>query len=337
MTRYRVAIIGCGGIARAHMGAYKEVPQTEVVAGADLSEEALKKFGEEVGITALYQDYRQMMKEVNPDIVSICTYPVHRREITVNVARYPSVKAIYCEKPMCMNLAEAEDMVNTCKERGVVLIVGHQRRYEGRYMAAKGAVKAGAIGQLIRIEAGCPGWDIFEWGTHWLDMFRYYVDDVPARWVLAQIDRRRDWIAYGHRLETECIAQIGFENGVRAVLECGDHITGTFYNRLIGTDGLIEVNAPDRPALQIFNREGYHTPEVDSENPFKRTVQALIETIETGSHHELNGESALQGFELIMAIYESARTGKMVELPLQNRENPFGQMLERVGIPLIVE
>jgi predicted dehydrogenase len=58
---YRVGIIGCGGMARAHANAYQELPETEIVAGADISEDALRKFGETYNVTAFYTDYRVML------------------------------------------------------------------------------------------------------------------------------------------------------------------------------------------------------------------------------------------------------------------------------------
>jgi len=340
MAQYRVGIVACGGISRAHSNGYKSVPATAIVAAADISEDALKRYGEEYGVKNLYPDYEEMFKNEKLDIVSVCTYPTIRRDITVTAAKY-GIKGIYCEKPMCMDAGEADEMVEACEESGAVLIVGHQRRFEDHYVKAKEIAHSGAIGDIYKIESACPGWDIFEWGTHWVDMARFFNNDVEAEWVLAQIDRRWDRISYAHRMETECIAHIGFKNGVRAIFESGDRIPDSvgFYNRIFGTEGIVEVSAPGKPAVRarVIGEADWIVPEYHGEEPFKLVIEALIESIETGEPHILSGASARKGQEIIMAAYQSARTGKLIELPLEEKRSPFGAMLERVGIPYVLD
>lgn len=334
---YRVGIIGCGGISRAHSNAYKAVARTEIVAAADISEQQLQKYSQEYGVKALYTNYIEMLEKEKLDIVSICTYPIIRRDITVNTAQR-GVKGIYCEKPMCMSLQEADDMVEACEKAGVQLIVGHQRRFEAQYVKAKEILDSGAIGELYKMETCCPGWDVFEWGTHWIDIMRFYNNDVEAECVFAQIDRRWDRTGYGHRMETECISYIKFKNGVRGFFESGDHALPGFFNHIIGTEGIIELNLPNRPALRarVLGEKDWIVPELKGGNPFNLTVEALIESIETGKPHPLNGRSARAGQEIIMATYESALTGKLISLPLKRKESPLGVMLDRVGIPLVL-
>ena len=71
--KFRVAFIGCGGIAQTHMAAFREMPDVEVVAGVDILPERLQAFKEKWGITKLYKDWKTMLKEVKPDAVSVCT------------------------------------------------------------------------------------------------------------------------------------------------------------------------------------------------------------------------------------------------------------------------
>jgi len=334
---YRVGIVACGGIAYSHAAAYRACGRTEIVAAVDVDKSAVEKFAETFKVPRTYTSLEEMLAHESLDLVSVCTYPVVRRDITVRLAAY-GLKGIYCEKPMCMDLREADEMVAACEQAGAVLIVGHQRRFEATYIKAKQLLDSGAIGELYRIEASCPAWDLFEWGTHWIDMMLFYNNDVGAEWVFGQVDRRWDRIGYGHRMETECISHIGFKNGVRGIFEAGDHAPAGFYNRLVGTEGLIEVNMPNRPRLRarVLGEKNWVVPQVQDEDPFRLTVESLVESVETGKPHPLSGHTARAGMEIMMATYESALTGKLVELPLLRRESPFGRMLERVGIPLIV-
>lgn len=334
--RYRVGIIGCGHIARAHARAYQAVEQTELVAAADIDARALATFATEWALPRSYEDYRELLTREPLDILSICTWPQTHLAIIREAVRVP-LKAIYCEKPLCMSLGEADEIVALTKEAGIPTIVGHQRRYVDRWVKAKELIQSGAIGTLQRLEAACERWDIFQWGTHWVDMLRFYNDDQPVDWVFAQVDRRWDRIAFGHRLETECLTLFGFRNGVRGYIETGDHAAG-FYNRIIGTDGIIEVNQPDMPLrARVKGERDWVVPALDERiDGMQHAVTHLLQMIETGAPHRMALESARATQEILMATYHSALTGRLVELPLTVTESPFAALLARAGIPLVV-
>ena len=100
-SKYRVGIIGCGGIANAHARGYQGVEQTEIVALADPVQVALDKFAETYGVPAenCYLDAREMLDNENLDIVSVATWHKLHAPMTIAAcARSP--KAVLCEKPM---------------------------------------------------------------------------------------------------------------------------------------------------------------------------------------------------------------------------------------------
>src|SRR3954447_2409054 len=133
--RYRVAIVGCGGMGGSHAKAWKANSRAELVAVADMSEEAAKRLGDPLGLPA-YADYRQMLRDQRPDIVSVTTWQNVRAEITITAAQ-AGVRGIFGEKPMCASLGEANDMVAACDAAGVKLAIGHQRRFSARNVEAR--------------------------------------------------------------------------------------------------------------------------------------------------------------------------------------------------------
>ncbi|MBI2940029.1 MAG: Gfo/Idh/MocA family oxidoreductase [Chloroflexi bacterium] len=334
--RFRVGIIGCGDIGRGHARAYRRVEPIDLVAAADINPAALDTYCAEFEIPAKYTDYNQMLEREKLDIVSVCTWPQTHVAIVRDAVRHP-LRAIYCEKPLCMSLGEADEIVALTREAGIPTIVGHQRRYVDRWIKAKEIAHSGAIGEIVRLEAACEKWDIFQWGTHWIDMLRYYNNDQPVDWAFAQVDRRWDRIRFGHRLETECIALFGFRNGVRGYVETGDHVAG-FYNRIIGTEGIVEVNQPNVPLrARVKGERDWLVPPLDeTRHGIQTAIERLLDTIETGAPHRMSLDSARATQEVIMAIYQSALTGRLVELPLAVKESPFAALLARAGIPLVV-
>jgi len=130
-----------------------------------------------------------MITTVEPDIVSVCTPPTHA-EIIVDCARSGVVDAIHCEKPMDRTWADCERMVAVCEEEGVKLISNHQRRFGKPYRNAKELLDAGEIGDLERVEMAAP--NIYDYGSHSIDLCNYFNDEGRAEWVISQLDYREE-------------------------------------------------------------------------------------------------------------------------------------------------
>ena len=187
---YRVAFIGVGGmgIAFYHAGCFAADDRAELVACCDISREALDKFGEQFDIADRHEDADEMMAAAAPDVVVIGTNETVHAPLTILAAKH-APKGIICEKPMAMNLGEADAMIAACEENGVFLVIGHQRRYNSQYAVAKERLDAGAIGDLMQIIAkGHPGSSLMVDGTHTVDLVRFYADDEPIDWVMAAVE-----------------------------------------------------------------------------------------------------------------------------------------------------
>jgi len=333
MTDFRVGIIGCGrrwgeagatgaGMAHLHAEGYKASPDAAIVALADINLDNARAFQAEHGGERIYQDYERMLIKEQLDIVSISTWPHLHAEMVIAAAE-AGVKAIHCEKPMAPGWAEAQRMVQVCGERGVQLTFNHQRRFDSEYRKARELLKAGAIGNLRRMEGGCP--DLFDWGTHWFDMFFFYNDQVPVEWVIGQIEPGEGRTVFAVTMEVQGISHFRYQNGVEGLLltRHGDPFVG--YNRLFGDEGVIEIDMTLRPSLRVWGRrrrrwKAIRTKTVEA---VKLGVLDLIDALKTGREPELSGRQALQAAELSFATYESSRRRGRVELPLQGDVAPF--------------
>jgi predicted dehydrogenase len=352
-ANYRAALFGLGKIARAHIHGYLAPENTDrikVIAIADPIEEARQRFVQEYGIERVYSDYRDLLKEEKPDIVSICTWPPLHVEMVEESAR-AGVKGIVCEKPMSVDLGEADRMVTACRNANVVLIVGHQRRLHPRYVRACELIKEGAIGDLVQVTAICGG-DLLTDGSHSVDLVRFMNNDVPATWIIGNIDLRdrgdidpgsqtfgfQKWnetrTRYGHPVETGAFAVIHFSNKVRGIIEAGICARPGYQRMWIyGSEGLIEISGDQpvagEPPLRILTRgrNDWLVPELPQVNPIAREISLLLESIETGKLHPLDGTSARAAQEILMAVFESARTHSRIDLPLTISEHPIISML----------
>jgi predicted dehydrogenase len=356
-ARYRAAIIGCGRVSRGHAAAYAQDPRVELVACADISGEASGCLGDEFAIPGRYLDYREMLLEERPEVVSVCTHHHLHAPMTIDVARTAAPRAILCEKPIALDLGEADAMIEACRAAGTMLLVGHQRRFSPQYIAAREALAGGRIGEVVSVEAfGHPGASLLVDSTHTIDLVRSFIGDPAGEWVIGQIDARQHRQAWGQPVEDCAVAWIRFQNGVHVLLGVGSvppavpdeprepinpTVDGKTYHRIIvhGTKGRLEVDGDalsgDRAPVRIHR--GAEVEEVfvvDPEEAGKRPsavareVSSLVDCLEDpGLRHPLNAESARATLEALLAVYESSRRRQAVRLPLDVEDNPLISML----------
>jgi len=153
----------------SHAWAYKQVEACELVAAADPNEENLRKLCELYDIPGRYADYREMLTEVQPDIVSICTPTRPRSEIIVYTAEH-GVKAIYAEKALCASMKEADRILEVCKQTSVLFNYGVNRRFDTYYNTVRQTILEGAIGEPSA--AIFHGQSLLMLGTKWRGFIR---------------------------------------------------------------------------------------------------------------------------------------------------------------------
>lgn len=336
----RVGIIGCGrpwksegatgfGMSRQHAKGYIQAG-CRLAALADVSRENAEAFQKDLGGDVIYADYHEMLKKERLDVVSISTWPKLHTEMVLAAAE-AGVKAIHCEKPMALTFGESRRMVEVCAARKVQLTFNHQRRFNPPFRKMRELLKAGRIGQLKRMEFQCG--NLYDWGTHWFDMMFFYNDETPAEWVIGQIEQRGTHDIFGAPCEGQGLSHIKFKNDVRATIVTGYQADLGAQQRLIGTEGQIELGAAE--AMRIWAK-GQSDWEPVAPDPGPKELEAvalgvvdLIDALKTGREPELSGRRALAATELIFATYESSRTRGRVDLPLTIDDSPLMDMLGR--------
>ena len=121
----------------------------------------------------------------------------------------------------------------------------HQRRFGAQFRQAKALADGGAIGDLVRLESFTS--NLYDWGTHWFDMMFFYNGDVPAEWVIGQIDGRGGRQFFGATVEGQGLCLIRYRNGVYGLMVTGQAFMDPEVetreercaNRLIGSEGTI--------------------------------------------------------------------------------------------------
>jgi predicted dehydrogenase len=341
VAQLQVGIIGCGGRGREHALGYKEAAdKVKVVAVADPVLESAQKLAETYGVENIHQDYKEMLANNQLDIVSVCTWPEQHREQVVDCID-AGAKAIHCEKPMAPTWGEARAMHQAAEAAGVQLTFCHQRRFNPPFIKTRELLQSGAIGELQRLEGHCS--NLFDWGTHWFDMFFFLNNETPAQWVMGQFDLTDTRTVFGVPVDTSGLSYMLFENGVSGLLVTGKNTGADFAIRAIGSKGMIEVPGCDNSDVRLFSNSaqadesGRETIKIDNSARYlgsmysDSTIDSVIEAIDclqNGKEPLLSTRNAIRATELIFATYESARRGGRIHLPLDIEDSPLISMLE---------
>lgn len=152
--KVKVGIIGTGWIAKAHIDAYKQMPDVEIVAAADLVPGKAEKFLKENGIenARVYNSHKELLDNEQVDAVSVCTYNRTHAECTI----YALNKGVHVllEKPMCVTIEEAVEIRKAEKASGKVLSIGFQPRFDPNMKMIKKIVESGELGEIYYIQTG---------------------------------------------------------------------------------------------------------------------------------------------------------------------------------------
>lgn len=152
--KLKVGIIGTGWIATAHMNSFLNMPDVEIVAGADIVTDRAKEFfeGYDMPEVEVFTDHNEMLDAVELDAVSICTYNSTHAECTIDALN----KGVHVllEKPMCVTIEEAVEIMKAEKDSGKVLSIGFQPRFDANMQMIKKIVESGELGDIYYIQTG---------------------------------------------------------------------------------------------------------------------------------------------------------------------------------------
>lgn len=188
MSALRACIIGCGGIAHSHAHGYTLCPDTKMVACCDLLPAKAESFAREYNIPRHYTDYREMLEQEKPDMVSVTTWNAEHKN--ASIAALCAGAHVLCEKPMAMDTQEALAMQEAAKKAGKILQIGFVRRFEPTTKVIQNLMADGALGEVYYAKAqylrrnGCVGgWfgdkayagggPLMDLGVHVIDLVRY--------------------------------------------------------------------------------------------------------------------------------------------------------------------
>jgi UDP-N-acetyl-2-amino-2-deoxyglucuronate dehydrogenase len=340
---FQIALVGCGRISKNHFDAIHKVEGLRLSAVCDVAEERARTVGEEQGVP-WFTDYAEMLKSAKAGVVTICTPSgLHSAQ---GIAAARAGKHVITEKPMSITLEQADALVQACDAAGVSLFVVKQNRLNPSVQLLKRAVDKGRFGRIylanttVRWNRPQEYYDSAPWRGTWefdggafMNQASHYVDLI--QWLVGPVESVVAKTAtQGRKIEAEDsgVAVLKFRNGAIGVIEVnvltyprnwegsiaivGERgsakIGGTAVNKVEhwsfadydDDDKLIESVATYPASVYGFGHEGYY--------------RNVLSVLRGEAQPETDGRAGRKSLELILGIYESAKTGRDVPLPLRS-------------------
>lgn len=340
-TPLNFAIVGCGVIGPMHALAISELPAARLVAVCDVVEAKARALGERYGAEA-YTDYAAMLRRSDIDVVAVTAPSGLHADLGIAAAK--AGKHVIVEKPMDVSLAKADALAAACREAGVKLCVMSQHRFDPAVEAVRQAVSDNQLGTLNFGAAHTKWWrpqeyyDNDAWrGTwaldgggalinqsiHYVDLLQYILGPVAE--VSAYAANRAH---VGIEVEDVVVAAVKFKSGALGLIEGNTAAYPGLVTRLdiYGTDGLVviendlikEWHLRSGAAGPMAAEAGNVIAGTSSANiwhiPHRRQIQDMLDAIRDDRPPRVDGAEGRKPLEIVLAVYESARTGKPVRL-----------------------
>jgi len=345
---------GQGNYGHGEDTVWLQIPATRIVAVADADPKGLALEAKKLGGVKAYADYKLMLDEVKPDIAAICPRHIHEHYEMILAAVAAGVKGIYIEKPFVRTLAEADEVVKLCAEKGVRLAIAHRNRYHPVIPLIKKLVDAGEIGELkeVRVRGKQDqrggGLDLWVLGGHGFNLATLFTGPATSCQATILVEGRPATKAdirpgdegVGPIVGDEVHARYETKSGIPLYFDSkkGTWTKGTpFGARLIGTKGVISLQIDEEP-VAILEREGKKTPittaGIGQPEPIKDirlingghhgAVRDLLAAVAEKREPLCGPKDGLETVELTLAVFASfAAGGAKVTLPLADRGHPL--------------
>ncbi|WP_413584968.1 Gfo/Idh/MocA family protein [Bdellovibrio sp. HCB274] len=352
--KIRYAVVGLGNIAQvAVLPAFKNAKKnSELVALVSGDDEKLQTLGKEYGITNLYnyRDYDKCLQSGLIDAVYICTPNVHHRAFAEEAAAHGI--HVLTEKPMAVTVPDCMGMIRAAEENDVKLMVAYRLHFDPANLAAIKTAQSGKIGDVrifnstftfqitdqdnIRLKYDMGGGPLFDIGIYCINAARYIFQDEPVEVMAMALSNPRD----PRFTEVEEMASVTLRyRGARIanfVISYGTDASASYC--VIGTKGCLDLESAyeyteemtltttikDKDTVRTFKKHDQFGPEIEY---FSNCILKNITP-------EPSGIEGLNDIKILEAIFESARTKRMVKLDIARRDQqPSMSQARRMPAP----
>lgn len=337
MSKIRVAVIGCGSIAKhRHIPEYAANPHVELAAFCDIVKERAAHFTEQHGGN-VYTDFNELLAMEKPDAVSVCL--PNALHAPASIAAANAGAHVLCEKPMATSAEEAQAMIDAAKANGVYLMIGHNQRYMPPHVKAKEILRQGYLGKVLtfRTSFGHPGpedWSadgrnswffrkteayvgaMGDLGVHKADLIRWLLDDEVSE-VGAFVNTLHK---EGSDVDDNATCILRMKSGaIGNLVASWTYYKGEDNSTVLWCEnGVMKIGThpDDQVIVELRNGtvERYNVGAIatNEKQTSSGVIDAFVGSIVTNTPPAISGEEGMKSLNVILAAMKSQETKSIV-------------------------
>jgi len=307
-----------------------------IAAVCDPNEATAKAAAEELGLTLYYTDYKEVMKNEDIQAVIIACPTKFHREIAVAAAE--AGKHIFCEKPMAMDEAECDEMIEAAKKNHVKLQIGFMRRFDESFQEAKRLIEEGEIGEVVSVRSHTRGpskpqewmYDISisngplgEVCSHDIDTVRWFTNsEIKQLYAIAGNYRNKEVKERYPDFYDNVIMSVEFENGMQGIVEGAQYVQYGYDARveIVGTEGIICLgDIHEKKVLTCTKQKKMERPSMHSwtylfKDAYLREDNSFIQAILENREVECSGIDGKMAVKIVKAGNASIKEKEIIYL-----------------------
>ena len=311
----RVGVIGVGEMGQHHLRLFSQM-DVDLVGAADINEKRVKELACRYGAAA-FTDYRELLAQ-GLDAVTIAVPTRLHREVALEAIKHGS--NVLVEKPIADSLEAAEDIVNTARQAGLKLMVGHTERFNPVVRKLKETVAQGALGQLLLISTRRVGpfvprvmdiGIIVDIATHDIDVTRYIIGKEPV-----EVFTRASKIRSKRGDSAIVVLDFGETSASIEVNWFTPHKVRTLV--ATGTKGIAYLDYM-KQTLEVYSSTGKTTPRFEKAEPLRLELKHFLECISLDREPLTNG---YEGLKVLKVALEAERQGQVGQEHVEASNEP---------------
>ncbi|MED1472292.1 Gfo/Idh/MocA family oxidoreductase [Bacillus salipaludis] len=341
MSKLRIAVIGCGSIARhRHLPEYATNSKVQIVAVCDIVKERAEEIGGQFGAKA-FTNLEELLLEAEIDAVSVCT--PNYLHAPISIAALNAGKHVLCEKPMATSQAEALAMIEAARSNGKKLMIAHNQRFVPSHVKARKLIETGEVGKIysFRTAFGHPGpekWSadgarswffkkeqafigaMGDLGVHKTDLIRYLLGEEiveVASFVETSAKTNSD-------VDDNAVCILKTESGIVGTLAASWSYVSKEDNSTIiyGENAILRLEEDPNFSLIVQYKNGetvkYELGKIQSNEEggqkSSHVIENFVNSIVNDTEPAISGEEGMKSLQVILAALESNETKQIVKL-----------------------
>jgi len=331
MGKVRWGIMGFGAFTDLRVGrAIMSSPDHELVAIMSRNINKAKKYAKKYSAQYYYDSAQNLVS--NPDINAVYIVTPNYQHCKYTCMAAEKGLHVLCEKPMAMNLREAQRMVTLCRQNNVKLMIGNMMRFHSCHQWAKDCVKKGLLGEITVVRAKfefyCSpeptqwrfvpelsgGGAIMDVGIHCIDLLRYLVEKEVTQ-VSAFVNTR----SYSFPIDVTSQILMKFDNGILGTVNVSfDNKYPVNGFEICGIEGSLvgegSIGQKSTGKVTLITSKGPEIYESKLTNPYVAEIEHFAECIEHNQEPMINGEEGIKDLKICLAAYQSSRKNETIDI-----------------------